>query len=152
MVTGSVYGLGGNHFNQVTSLPATGEMINQPTLVTAFENISISTVHAGCQTSFAITEAGELFSCGFGAHGKLATGTAGHRRTGLGRVETLHNFKVCVICGSAGLLAVATNAHTGNEEYYTWGDTCANTIDVTSDRLFEGRILFEPHRVKIPRM
>ena len=101
-------------------------MVHQPTLVVGLDSISISTVHAGDSTSFVVSEAGELFAWSslHGYIGGLATGTTDDRRAGPERVEALRSVKVRSLGGTFGLVAVATNAETGNEEFYTWGGTC----------------------------
>jgi len=114
-------------------------------------SISVSTVHAGLNTSFVVSEAGELFAWGYGGQGGLATGTTDSRRTGLGRVEALRPAKVRSLGGSEGLVAVATNAETGNEEFYTWGITCAYISDDQPDSLFGAApdSLLEPRRIQL---
>ena len=94
-------------------------------------------MHAGFQTSFVVSEAGELFAWGYGGQGGLATGTTEHRLAGPGRVEALRSVKVRSLGGSDGLVAVATNAETGNEEYYTWGPSCVYISEDASDHLLE---------------
>ena len=46
----------------------------------------------------------------------------------------MRSVKVSSLGGTSGLIAVVTNAETGNEEFYTWGQTC-----VCSGRLLEPR-------------
>ena len=129
LATGAVYGLGRNDHNQAAPLPVTAREVHQPTLVAGLGSISISTVHAGRYTSFVVSEAGEVFAWGFGGRGGLATGTTEDRRAGPGRVEALRSVEIRSLGGTPGLVAVATNAETGNEEYYTWGPTCAYISD-----------------------
>ena len=143
LATGAVYGLGGNDYNQVAPLPVADSKVHQPTLVAGLGSISISTVHAGRGSSFVVSEAGELFAWGFGSDGGLAMGTTADRRTGPGRVEALRSAKIRSLGGSEGLVAVATNAETGNEEFYTWGPTCAYISDD------QPRPLLEPRRIQI---
>jgi len=69
----------------------------------------------------------------------LATGTTEHRRTGPERVEALRSVKVCSLGAAIGLVAVATNAETGNEELYTWGKTCAYVSEDQPLHLLEPR-------------
>ena len=76
---------------------------------------------------------------GNGEEGGLATGTAEHRLTGPGRVEALRSVKVRSLGGSSGLVAIATNAETGNEEYYTWDHTRVYISDDAPGYLLEPR-------------
>ena len=138
VATGVVYGLGGNSHNQAAPLPVTDSLVQQPTLVAGLDSTPISTVNAGSCTSFVVSEAGELFTWGFGGQGCLATG-ATDRRTGPGRVEALHSVKVHSLCGPTGLVAVATNIQTGHEEFYTWGRTCVFTSEDAPEFLLEPR-------------
>ena len=96
-------------------------------------------MHAYSDTSFVVSEAGELFAWGSGGQGGLATGTTEHRRTGPARVEALRSVKVRSLGGLSGLVAVATNAETGHEEFYTWGRTCVFVSEDASDPLLEPR-------------
>ena len=152
LATGAVYALGGNTYNQLGSntynqaapLPVTDSLVHQPTLVAGLDSVSISTVHAGENVSFVYSESGDLFTWGRGDHGCLATGTTDHRRTGLARVEALCSTKICSLGGSTGLVAVATNAETGDEEFYTWGRTC---VYISDDAPGE---LLEPRRFELP--
>ena len=75
----------------------------------------------------------------YGGHGGLATGTTEHRRTGPGRVEALRSVKVRALGGVLGLVAVATNAETGNEEWYTWGDSCVYISEDSPESLLAPR-------------
>ena len=55
------------------------------------------------------------------------------------RVEALRSVKVRSLGGTYGLVAVAANAETGNEEYYTWGETCVYISDDAPRTLLELR-------------
>ena len=125
--------------NQAAPLPVTDSKVHQPTIVAGLDSISVSTVHAGCGTSFVVSEAGELFAWGFGGQGGLATGATEARRTGPERVEALRSVKIRALGAALGLVAVATNAETGEEELYTWGPTCAYTSDDAPHPLLEPR-------------
>ena len=141
VATGAVYGLGNNDFNQAAPLPVTDSKVHEPTLVAGLDGISVSTVHAGDGTSFAVSGTGELFSWGAGFSGGLATGTLKDRRTGPARVEAMRSVRS--FGGSTGLVAIATNAETGNEEFYTWGYTCAY---ISAD---QPEYLLEPRRIQL---
>ena len=61
-----VFAFGGNAFNQ--SSPESTQIVEKPTQVTGLTGgrsaAKLRTVHAGCNTSFAVSQAGELFSWG----------------------------------------------------------------------------------------
>ena len=61
----------------------------------------------------------------------------------LARVEALRSVKIHSLGGSKGIVAVATNAETGNEELYTWGNTCAY---ISED---QPRHVLEPRRFEL---
>ena len=77
-------------------------------------------------------------------------------RTGPGRVEALRSVKIHSLGGAFGLVAVAINAETGNEEFYTWGHTCVYISDEEEEEDGDdGRyddddgILLEPRRFEL---
>ena len=108
-----------------TAEPVTDRKVRQPTLAAGLESICISTVHAGNDTSFVVSEAGELFAWGDGGHGSLATGTRDDRRTSPGRVGALRSVKVRSLCGDEGLVASPlicnSDSKIYDEEFYTRG-------------------------------
>ena len=90
-------------------------------------------MHAGLRTSFLVSESGELSAWGLG--GGLA---------GPGRVEALCSVKVRSLGGNAGLVAVATNAETDDEEFYTRDRTCVYISEDVPDGPF-----LEPRRFEL---
>jgi len=126
LATGSVY----DQHNEAAPLPVVTTVVSiehDSTLAVGLNNLSIVYVHACTRTSFAVSEAGELFAWGFGGGGDLVTGTTEYHLTIYERVEALRSVKIRSLGGVVGLVAVAINVETDDEEFYTWGATCVYT-------------------------
>ena len=87
-----------------------------PTLVTALQAVKVVDMAAGNASSLALSEAGRVYSWGFGGDGRLGHGSPAHRLTAPTMIEALEPHKiVSVTCGNH-CLAISESGRV-----FSWG-------------------------------
>ncbi|CAB3375688.1 Hypothetical predicted protein [Cloeon dipterum] len=115
--SGIIYGWGHNHRGQLGGVE--GAKVKLPTVCESLSTLNPIQIAGGEQTLFAVTAEGHVYATGYGAGGRLGTGSTDSVTTPT-LIESIQHIcikKVAVNSGGKHCLAL-----TENGEVYSWGE------------------------------
>ena len=87
-----------------------------PTLVTALQAVKVVDMEAGSSFSLALSDAGRVYSWGYGADGRLGHGSPAHQLTAPTMIEALEPHKIVSVKGCDHCLAISDAGRV-----FSWG-------------------------------